>query len=173
MQSGSVWTSAGISAGIDLALALVAEDQGEELARRVARELVLPFRRSGGQSQFSALMEMQRLDGPFATLLEEIRVDPAGDHSVEGLAERARMSTRTFTRRFSAEIGVSPAKAVEKLRCEAAKTMLDAGATAKAAARAAGFGDNERMRRAFLRTFDTGPAQIKRRRAGGTAFEKL
>lgn len=161
VRSGQIWTSAGVTAGIDLALALMTEDYGEHVARATAQNLVVPLRRLGGQSQFSGMIELQRPEARFAELLHAVRSDLAGEHGVEKLAARAGMSTRNFARAFRAETGVSPAKAVERLRCENARALLHSGASVKEAARLCGFGDFERMRRAFRRTFGTAPAAFK------------
>ena len=161
VRSGHIWTSAGVTAGIDLALALVAEDYGEAVARATAQNLVVPLRRLGGQSQFSGMIELQRPEARFAELLHAVRSDLSENHGVEQLAARAGMSTRNFARAFRAETGVSPAKAVERLRCEHARAMLHSKASVKEAARLCGFGDIERMRRAFRRTFGTAPAAFK------------
>ena len=161
VRSGRIWTSAGVTAGIDLALALVAEDHGEAVARATAQNLVVPLRRLGGQSQFSGMIELQRPEARFAELLHQVRADLVGDHSVEALAARSAMSTRNFARAFRAETGVSPAKAVERLRCESARALLHSGTSVKETARACGFGDLERMRRAFRRTFGASPAAYK------------
>lgn len=161
VRSGSIWTSAGVTAGIDLALALIGEDYGEEVARATARALVVPLRRLGGQSQFSGMVELQRPEARFAELLHQVRSELADDHSVEALAERSGMSARNFSRAFRLETGMTPAKAVERLRCETARAMLQSGASVKEAARACGFGGIERMRRAFRRTVGPAPAAFK------------
>jgi transcriptional regulator GlxA family with amidase domain len=162
-RSGKVWTSAGITAGIDLSLALIAEDLGEEVARRTAQQLVVYRRRPGGQSQFSALLEMEKSDGRFSPLLDSVRTHLAKDWSVEAMADEAGMSPRNFARAFQAETGVTPAKAVERLRAEAARAALESGArSVQEAARVTGFGDPERMRRAFVRLFGAPPSAMKR-----------
>ncbi|HEY4972615.1 MAG TPA: DJ-1/PfpI family protein, partial [Steroidobacteraceae bacterium] len=120
VQDGNIWSSAGITAGIDLALALIAQDLGEHIARQTAQQLVVYYRRPGGQSQFSALLEMQQADGRFAGLLDHVRSHLAQRLSVSDLAHYSAMSPRHFARVFRAEIGVNPAKAVERLRLEAA-----------------------------------------------------
>src|SRR6185369_13153318 len=125
---GNVWTSAGISAGIDLALAMIAADFGQDLAREVAQELVVYFRRPGGQSQFSSLLAMQGSHERFDTLLDHVRRHLGEHHGVDALAARACMSPRHFAREFRARTGVTPAKAVERLRVEAARTALENGA---------------------------------------------
>ena len=116
VRDGAVWTSAGITAGIDLALALIADDLGEAVARRTAQQLVVYHRRPGGQSQFSALLEMDRPSGRFAALMDWARERLAEPLSVERLADQAAMSPRNFARAFTAETGITPAKAVERLR---------------------------------------------------------
>ena len=124
VQDGRFWSSAGISAGIDLTLALVAHDHGEALARQVAQQLVVYYRRPGGQSQFSQLLQLQRSDGRFAALLDEVRSHLPQRHGVADLAERACMSPRHFARAFLAETGSTPARAVERLRADAARAAL-------------------------------------------------
>jgi transcriptional regulator GlxA family with amidase domain len=161
------WTSAGITAGIDLALALVGEDLGESVARRAAQQLVVYHRRPGGQSQFSALLELEGTGGRFATLLEYMRAHLGGQLGVEQLAARACMSPRNFARAFHHQTGVTPAKAVERLRADAARALLDSGARSmQEIAQHCGFGDPERMRRAFLRLFGTPPSALRRLRNG-------
>jgi transcriptional regulator GlxA family with amidase domain len=162
VRDGAVWTSAGITAGIDLALALIAEDLGEALARDVARQLVVFYRRPGGQSQFSALAELGAPDGRFAGLLAWARETLAADLSVEALARRCAMSPRNFARAFTAETGITPAKAVERLRVEAARTAVEAGGTLEPIAVRCGFSDAEHMRRAFARAFGTTPQAMRR-----------
>ncbi|MFZ5669363.1 MAG: GlxA family transcriptional regulator [Pseudomonadota bacterium] len=165
VRDGAVWTSAGITAGIDLALALIAEDLGEDVARRTAQQLVVYHRRPGGQSQFSALLEMEA-GGRFDPLLAWARENLRGPLTVEALAGRAGMSERTFARAFAAETGFTPAKAVERLRVEAARALLDSQPLqVEDVALETGFGDPERMRRAFLRAFGQ-PPQALRRAAG-------
>jgi transcriptional regulator GlxA family with amidase domain len=164
VREGRVWTSAGISAGIDLALALIAEDLGDSIARKTARQLVVYYRRPGGQSQFSSLLELDRsAQGRFRALLDHVRRHLRERHSVEDLAERACMSPRHFARLFRAEIGTTPAKAVEKLRVEAARAALESGAgSVQRVALDCGFGDVERMRRSFLRLLGVAPSALKR-----------
>jgi transcriptional regulator GlxA family with amidase domain len=163
VRDGPVWTSAGITAGIDMSLAMIGEDLGEEIARRTAQQLVVYHRRPGGQSQFSALLELERPGARFAGLLAWARerlVEPLG---VERLADRAAMSPRHFARAFAAETGVTPAKAVERLRVEAARERIEAGPEPiDRIAEAVGFGDAERMRRAFLRAFGQPPQALRR-----------
>ena len=163
VRDGEVWTSAGISAGIDLALAIIADDYSDAIARDTARQLVLAQRRSGGQSQFSSLLELQEPSGRFAALLEWVRQHLDLPLTVEQLAEQAGMSSRHFTRAFIAETGTTPAKAVERLRIEVARGRIQASAEPiEGVARATGFGDPERMRRAFIRTFGQPPQALRR-----------
>lgn len=163
---GSIWTSAGISAGIDLSLAMIAADAGEAAARAVAQEMVVYYRRPGGQSQFSALLEINSESGRFADLLCWIRNRLADRLTVEVLAERMAMSPRNFSRAFTRDLGQSPAKAIERLRVEAAKGLVESSSLPiEQIARQTGFTDPERMRRAFLRAFGH-PPQALRRLAG-------
>src|SRR3954462_10088126 len=120
VRDGNIWSSAGITAGIDLALAMAAEDFGDEVAQQTAQQLVLHERRAGGQSQFSSLLELKAPEGRFAPLLTWAREHHAAPHTVEDMAERAGMSSQHFTRAFIAETGATPSKAVERLRIEAA-----------------------------------------------------
>lgn len=163
VKEGRVWTSAGITAGIDLALAMIAEDHGDDLARAVAQELVVYYRRPGGQSQFSALLSMQRLHSRFGTLLDHVRRNLTDRNSVDDLAARSCMSPRHFARAFQSETGVTPAKAVERLRVEAARAALDSGASSiQRVAVDCGFGDVERMRRSFIRLLGVPPSSLLR-----------
>jgi transcriptional regulator GlxA family with amidase domain len=161
-QRPEVWTSAGMTAGIDLCLALLAHDHGEEIAREAARQLVVERRRPGGQSQFSPLLDLQRPDGRFGALLDDVRHDLRRDHRVEDLAARACMSPRHFARCFLAETGTTPAQAVERLRVEAARAALESGAASVLRVSLdCGFGNTERMRRAFLRLLGRPPAAFR------------
>jgi transcriptional regulator GlxA family with amidase domain len=165
VRDGRITTSAGVTAGIDLALALVEEDHGRALAREVARWMVVFVKRPGGQSQFSAqlasrLPESDRLRGVQAWIVEH----PEADHAVESLARRAAMSPRHFARVFSAEVGTTPARFVERVRVEAARRELEeSDAGVDPIASACGFGSAETMRRAFLRTLHVGPADYRSR----------
>src|SRR6202453_4316750 len=151
---GPVWTSAGMTAGIDLALAMVEKDLGADVARAVARKLVVYHRRAGGQSQFSALLELEPKSDRIQNALAYAKRSLDKPLTVRQLAEAAHLSPRQFSRAFQAETGQSPAKAVENLRVEAARLMLESGRhTIDVIARDTGFGDRERMRRAFLRAF--------------------
>lgn len=163
VRDGDIWTSAGITAGIDLALALIAEDLGEPIARAVAQQLVVYHRRPGGQSQFSALIEMGGQGGRFATLLDWMRERIAEQLPVERLADRVAMSPRHFARAFVAETGLTPAKAVERLRLETARERVESSSEPiDRVAESSGFGDPERMRRAFLRAFGQPPQALRR-----------
>ncbi len=170
IRDGHVWTSAGITAGIDLALALIAEDLGEDTARRVAQEMVVYYRRPGGQSQFSALADLGGQQTPFAPLLEWIRGNLDQRLTVEVLAERCAMSPRNFSRAFVREMGVSPARVVERLRLEVARERVESSAQPiEQIAAALGFHDPERMRRAFLRAFGQPPQAMRRLARAQTA----
>lgn len=163
IRDGHVWTSAGITAGIDLALALIAEDLGEDLARRVAQDMVVYYRRPGGQSQFSALADLGGDGAQLAPLLDWIRAHLDQRLTVETLAAEAAMSPRNFSRTFTREIGMSPAKAVERLRLEVARDRVESSAAPiEKIAATLGFHDPERMRRAFLRAFGQPPQAMRR-----------
>ena len=163
VRDGNIWTSAGITAGIDLALALIAEDLGEAVAKRTAQRLVVYHRRPGGQSQFSALLELGRPDGRFGGLLGWTREHLGEALPVERLAERAAMSPRHFARAFAAETGMTPAKAIEHLRLEAARSQVEEGRDPiDRVAEKTGFRDPERMRRAFIRAFGQPPQALRR-----------
>lgn len=162
IKQGAVWTSAGVSAGIDLALAMVAEDLGEEVATNVAREMVVYAKRPGGQAQHSALLDLGAGATRFAELNTWMREHLGEDLSVERLAAKAAMSPRNFARAYATETGVTPAKAVERLRAEAARAALEAGGAIQEIAQRTGFGDPERMRRAFVRLYGAPPAAMRR-----------
>ena len=163
VRDGDIWTSAGISAGIDLALAMVAEDFGEEVSRQTARQLVIYARRSGGQSQFSSLLELKAPTGRFASLLTWARENLDAPLTVEHLAEKAGMSSRHFTRAFVSETGTTPFKAVERLRLEVARQQVQSSSEAiERVAHSTGFRDPERMRRAFIRAFGQPPQSLRR-----------
>jgi len=163
VRSQNIWSSAGITAGVDLALALITEDLGEELARRVARQLVVYYRRPGGQSQFSSLVDLE--SGRFELLLDYVRTHLKSALTVDDLARRAGMSPRNFSRVFTAEVGCTPAKAVERVRVEAARAELETSSYSVAEiALRAGFGDAERMRRALARCCGASPSALRRRK---------
>ena len=164
VRDGQVWTSAGITAGIDMALALIADDLGEDIARKTAQQLVVYHRRPGGQSQFSALLELEA-GGRFDSVTAWARENLRNPLTVEELAAKAGMSERNFARAFSAATGFTPAKAVERLRVEAARAMLDSQPLqVEDVALETGFGDQERMRRAFIRAFGQPPQALRRAR---------
>lgn len=160
---GPVWTSAGMTSCIDLCLAMVESDLGGDIARDVARKMVVYHRRTGGQSQFSALLELQPKSDRIQDALAYAKKNLKNELSVEILAEAARLSPRQFSRAFRAETGQSPAKAIENLRVEAARMLIEeAEHPVDVIARETGFSDPERMRRAFLRAFGQPPQAIKR-----------
>jgi transcriptional regulator GlxA family with amidase domain len=162
VRDGNIWTSAGISSGIDLALAIIQHDYGFSVARSVAQILVVAVNRPGGQSQHSALLELVRADNRFNEILIWARSHLSEPLDVERLAERAALSVRQFTRAFTASIGMAPAKAIEQLRLESARTAIEAGARSlDQVARDSGFGNADRMRRAFVRTFGLPPQAIR------------
>jgi transcriptional regulator GlxA family with amidase domain len=163
VRDGDIWTSAGISAGIDLSLAMIAEDYGEEIAQRTAKQLVLYHRRSGGQSQFSSLLELKAPNGRFGPLLTWARENLDARLTVEDLAERAGMSSRHFSRAFVAETSTTPSKAIERLRIEVARQRVQSSSEAiETIAETTGFRDPERMRRAFIRAFGQPPQSLRR-----------
>ena len=168
VRDGNIWSSAGISAGIDLALALVAEDFGDEIAQKTARQLVLYQRRSGGQSQFSSLLELKAPTGRFTALLTWAREHLDAPLTVEDLAEQAGMSSRHFARAFIAETGTTPSKAIERLRIEVARQRVQSSSEAiERVAESTGFRDPERMRRAFIRAFGQPPQSLRRAARAG------
>jgi transcriptional regulator GlxA family with amidase domain len=165
VRDGALWTSAGVSAGMDLALALLEEDWGRELALAVARRLVLFLKRPGGQSQFSArLAAQQAARAPLAALQEWIEEHPAEPCAVGELARRAGMSPRHFARVFARETGSTPARFVERVRVEAARRALEETQDGvEAIAASCGFGSAETLRRSFLRTLRVAPAECRSR----------
>ena len=162
-RDGSVWTSAGISAGIDLALALIEDDLGPDLSRATARTLVVYHRRPGGQSQFSTLLDLDPQSERIRRVLSFAREHLHEQLTAERLAEVACLSPRQFTRAFVTETGETPARAVERLRAELARQRIEDGSDPiEAIARDLGFVDPERMRRAFLRRFGFSPQNVRR-----------
>jgi len=165
IRDGNVWTSAGVTAGIDLALAMVEEDVGREVALGVARRLVVFLKRPGGQSQFSAQLSGQLADRPPLGDLQAWIADHLHeDLAIERLAERAAMSVRNFSRTFAREAGVTPARFVERARVDAARRLLEeSSASVDDIAARCGFGTAETMRRTFLRSLRVPPTDYRRR----------
>ena len=168
VRDGRIWTSAGVTAGIDLALAMVEEDLGREITLAVARQLVVFVKRPGGQAQFSAALALQSGDHDFDDLHAWIARNLKADLSTPRLAERAGMSERTFLRRYREATGLTPAKAVERLRVEAAQRQLceTRGSIKRVAARC-GFGSQESMRRSFARLARVAPRDFRERFSPG------
>jgi transcriptional regulator GlxA family with amidase domain len=164
VKDGTTYTSAGVTAGIDLALALLEEDQGPDLTRTVARSPVVYLQRPGGQSQFSASLQGSPPRTPLLKLVADIVTsDPAADHRVEALAAKARVSPRHLTRMFRDELDTSPAKYVELIRFDIAKALLDSGRNATEAAMTAGYPSYESLRRAFIRHLSISPRRYQHR----------
>lgn len=165
VQDGSVWTSAGVTSGMDLALALIAEDLGRRPALALARAKVMYMHRPGGQSQFSAELALQTADEPrLARLQGWVFENLSAPLTVEELAGRAAMSPRNFNRVFTRAVGISPARFVERARVDAARRRLEGGAgSIEAIAHDTGFGNPERMRRSFLRQLGVAPADYRQR----------
>ncbi|AXF05505.1 GlxA family transcriptional regulator [Paraburkholderia hospita] len=160
---GSVWTSAGMTATIDMALAMIEKDCGREVSRSVAHKLVVYHRRAAGQSQFSALLELEPKSDRIQKAIDYANANLRNGLSVEELAKIAHLSPRQFSRAFSVETGYPPAKAVELLRVEAARLMLEQGRhSMDVIAEQVGFLDRDRMRRAFLRVLGRTPQDIRR-----------
>jgi transcriptional regulator GlxA family with amidase domain len=167
VRDGAVWSSAGVTAAIDLTLALVEEDLGRPLALAVARHLVMFLKRPGGQAQFSAVLSLQGAEDRFGALHGWIAARLADDLSLPALAERAGMSERSFSRRYAQATGFTPARAVERLRVEAARRLLcDTRLPVKRVATRCGFGSEETLRRSFVRLLAATP-QDYRARFGG------
>lgn len=164
VREDDVWTSAGITAGIDLALAMIEEDCGVEVSKAIARDLLVYHRRSGGQSQFSTLLDLEPRPGRIRDALAYARTHLKERLSVEQLAGVAMISPRQFARQFAAETGETPARAVERLRCEAALPQIE-GTTEPLdqIALQVGFGDVERMRRVCLRIYGQPPQALRRK----------
>ena len=165
VRDGRIATSAGVTTGIDLALALVEEDRGRDVALAIARGLVMFLRRPGGQSQFSAQLAGQVAHrAPLREVQRLIAEHPEADLSVPALAAAANLSTRQFTRAFTAEIGIPPGRYVDRVRLETARRLLEDTPDGVAeVARKAGYGTPETMRRAFLQALDVSPAEYRRR----------
>src|SRR5574341_1666878 len=165
VNDGTVWTSAGVTAGIDMALALVEEDLGHWTAMQVARDLVVFLKRPGGQSQYSVPLALQGVrDHRFSALHAWMAANLEQDLRVERLAAQAHMSPRTFARAYGAAVGRTPAKMVEALRLEAARRALEeTKASVKQVAAESGFASEQRLRRAFLREYGVGPLDFRKR----------
>lgn len=162
-RDGNIWTSAGTLAGVDLALAIVEHDYGVASADRIARVLLLPFRRPGTQQQESALLKAERPMGRFSDVMAWAREHIDEPLTIERLADRAALSVRQFTRAFRVAVGMSPAKFVEELRIERARALIEGGARSlEEVARVSGFGTAERMRRSFVRAWGRTPREIRR-----------
>ena len=163
VNEDGVWTSAGMTAGIDMTLALIEEDLGRDISRAVARMLLVYYRRPGGQMQYSSLLDLDPESDRIRRTLSFAREHLSEPLSVEQLAEVAHLSLRQFSRAFIAATGMSPAKAVERLRVEAARPMVeDSRETLEAIARAVGFADPERMRQSFVRVSGQPPRTLRR-----------
>lgn len=165
VRDGDVWTSAGVTAGIDLALAMVEQDHDPDVAQTVARHLVMFLRRPGGQSQFAAPVWDKPAEKDAIRLAQDlVNANPAADLRVANLAAAACLSERHFTRVFAAEIGEPPAKYVERVRVEVARRELEQrGAVVATVARRCGFGSAETMRRSFIRRLGVAPDDYRRR----------
>nr|WP_242661433.1 GlxA family transcriptional regulator [Mycobacterium mantenii] len=164
VRDGDIFTSAGISSGIDLALALVEMDYGTELVRDVARWLVVYLKRAGGQSQFSVLLETDPPpQSPLRPVTDAIAADPGADYSVKKLAALASLSTRQLTRLFQSELGMTPARYVELVRIDFARNSLEAGRSVTETAGMAGFGSIETLRRAFVNHLGISPKAYRDR----------
>ncbi len=164
VRDGPVWTSAGVTAGIDLALALVEEDLGRTVALAVARYLVVFLKRPGGQAQFSTALSLQAADDRFGALHDWLRGHLADDITLPVLAGQAGMSERSFSRRYAQATGLTPGRAVERLRVEAARRLLsESRLPVKRISRRCGFGSEETMRRSFLRLLAATPQDYRAR----------
>ncbi|MBV6819637.1 helix-turn-helix domain-containing protein [Rahnella sp. PD12R] len=164
VQDGPVWTSGGVSSGFDLTLALVEDDQGFNLARDVAQDLVMFLRRPGGQAQFSRYLLNQASEGPIRELQLWLPENLTVDLSVEALAERAAMSPRNFTRVFTRETGITPAKYVEEVRLNAARQRLEQTTQGvEQIAQVTGFGSGLNLRRVFERNLHLTPTEYRER----------
>jgi transcriptional regulator GlxA family with amidase domain len=164
VRDGSVWTSAGVTAGIDLALALVEEDLGRSIALAVARYLVVFLKRPGGQAQFSEILSLQAAEDQFGALHDWISKHLAKDLSLPVLAGQAGMSERSFSRHYAEATGLTPARAIERLRVEGARRLLlDTRLPVKRISQRCGFGSEETMRRSFLRLLSATPQDYRAR----------
>jgi transcriptional regulator GlxA family with amidase domain len=172
VRDGNVFSSAGIASGMDLALALVEDDLGPDVARATAKVLVVFLQRPGGQSQFSAWNRTRVVrNQTLRTILDQIALEPSGKHTVEAIAERSNFSVRHISRLFSEHLGMTPAAYVERVRLEMARSMLETGDEALTTiARLSGFGSVETLRRTFVREYDVAPGSYRARfRTSGIA----
>lgn len=164
LRDGRIWSSAGITAGMDLSLALVEQDLGRQAALTLARYLVLFLRRPGGQTQYSAaLWHAQPASDPIRTAVTAIHAEPGARHGIADLAARSGLSARHFQRRFTAELGIPPAAYVEVVRIEAAQRLLADDEPVDTVARRCGFGTSESLRRAFHRRVGVAPSDYRDR----------
>lgn len=164
VRDGNTYTSAGVTAGIDLALALLEEDHGPDITREVARALVVYMQRSGGQSQFSAPLQGSPPQSvTLRKVVDVVTADPRGNYSLDELAKHLHLSTRHLTRLFRDELSTTPARYVESIRFDMARALLDQGYNATEAAARAGFPSYESMRRVFARELSISPAAYQRR----------
>ncbi|WP_426205157.1 GlxA family transcriptional regulator [Pseudomonas sp. TWP3-1] len=164
INDGPVWTSAGVTAGIDLALAMVEDDLGRDMALDVARQLVVFLKRPGGQSQFSVMLSLQKQGNRFDALHAWIAENLTRDLGIPTLAEQAGMSERSFVRHYRADTGQTPARAIELIRVETARRLLsDTGLPVKRVAVNCGFGSEETLRRSFLRAIGVTPQAYRER----------
>lgn len=169
VRDGNIITSAGVSSGIDLALALVEDDFGPVVARKVARQMVVFLQRPGGQSQISApSRDHLAEDNPLRKLMDAIAADPAANYSLADMSSIANVSTRNLTRMFHDDIGTTPARYVELIRIEAAQILLQGGATIAVAAEASGFGSAETLRRVFVNRLGSSPTVYLEKLKSGT-----
>ena len=171
---GAIWTSAGLTAAMDLALGLVEKDLGADFAIRVARAMVMPHRRSGGQSQHSQMLALAPKSDRIQMALEHARVNLSKPLRVDDLAKAAHLSSRQFTRIFLSETGESPAKAIERLRLEAARNLIERGRhSLETIARETGFRDRRHLRDVFTRAYQMTPQSLRRESRNVTDNERL
>jgi transcriptional regulator GlxA family with amidase domain len=164
VRDGQTFTSAGVTAGIDLALALLEDDHGESLARQVAQSLVVFLQRPGGQSQFSPSLHAPRPQtSALRAIFDAVAADPTGDHSVASLAAKAALSPRHLARLFHDELGTTPAKYVDAVRFDSAKAAIESGHSLTEAASRAGYGSSESLRRAFVARMGLSPRAYQQR----------
>jgi len=164
VEDSGLWSSAGITSGLDLALAMVEQDHGRELALMVARRLVVFLKRPGGQSQFSVPLQAQSAEGPLAELVSWVTRNPAADYRVETLAERSKISPRTLHRLFRATFGQTPAQWITRMRVESARRLLEqSDQTLQEISARTGLGSADAMRRIFLRQLGTTPSEYRDR----------